>query len=150
MTEPLDDEEPETPEPPEPEILNEGPADAETFVVKWLGEVYRAANTRRPGDPLPFLLIQQVAGKENLDESTADPVVQVDILCDKVDGEDAARDIKDRVHRRMLLLGRYLEMDGTLDWMKVFESPRRLEYTNDKVIRYTARYQFGQTYEQIA
>lgn len=47
----------------------------------------------------------------------------------------------------MLLLGRTLEMPGTLDWMKVFESPRPEPYENDKVIRYVARYQFGQTYE---
>ena len=49
----------------------------------------------------------------------------------------------------MLLLGRYLEADATVDWMKVFESPRRFPYENDKIIRYTARYQFGQTYDQI-
>lgn len=131
------------------EILDDGPADSETLVVRWLVQLYRTANTRRPGDPLPFVLVQQVAGKENLEESTADPVVQLDILSDKVDGEDAARDVKNRVHRRMLLLGRYLETAGTVDWMKVFESPRRSPYENDKIIRYTARYQFGQTYDRI-
>lgn len=131
------------------EILDTGPADAETLVVGWLAQLYATANTRRPGDPLPFLLIEQVAGKEFVEESAADQVVQVRIMCDKRDGEDAARDVKDRVHRRMLLLARYLEVDGTLDWMKVFESPRRQPYENDKVILYTARYQFGQTYDQI-
>lgn len=129
------------------EILDVGPADAPTFVVQWLSGLYRTATARRPGDPFPFLLIQQVVTKENLEESTADPVVQVDILCDKSLGEDAARDVKNRVHKRMLLLGRTLEMPGTLDWMKVFESPRIEDYANDKVIRYVARYQFGQTYE---
>ena len=49
----------------------------------------------------------------------------------------------------MLLLGRTLEVDGTLDWMKVFERPNRKAYENDKIIRYTARYQFGQTYDQM-
>jgi hypothetical protein len=131
------------------DILDVGPADVETLVVHWLmswGQ-YRAANTRRAGDPLPFLLITMIPGPENLGESTADPIVQIDILCDKELGEDAARDIKDAVHRRMLLLGRNLEVDGTVDWMKVFESPNRKAYENDKIIRYTARYQFGQTYD---
>ena len=52
-----------------PEILDVGPADMETLVVHWLMSLYRTANMRRPGDPLPFLLIQEVASTENLDES---------------------------------------------------------------------------------
>ena len=132
------------------ELLDVGPADVETLVTHWLMGLYRTANTRRPDDPLPFVLVQGIPGPENLEESTADPIIQVDILCDKVLGEDAARDIKDVVHRRMLLLGRTLEVDGTVDWMKVFESPHRKAYENDKIIRYTARYQFGQTYDSMA
>lgn len=130
------------------EILDVGPDDAETLVVQWLMELYRTANTRRAGDPLPFLLVQKIpGGKESIEESSSDELVQIDILCDKVDGEDAARDVKDRVHRRMLLLGRHLEIEGSFDWMKVHESPFRFPYENDKVIRYTARYKFGQTYD---
>jgi len=132
------------------EILDVGPGDTETLVVGWLAQVYRCANMRRAGDPLPFLLVQQIAGKENLEESTSDSVVQVDTLCEKNLGEDAARDKKDEVHRRMLLLGRYLETNGTVDFMKIFESPRREPYGNDQIIRYAARYQFGQTYDEIA
>lgn len=127
--------------------LDAAPADIETFVVGWLMPMYRTSISRRAGDPLPFLLIQQLGSKEILDESSADPLVQVDILCEKSLGEDAARDVKDRVHARMLELGRYLETDGTIDWMKVFESPRRLQHENEQIIRYVARYQFGQTYD---
>lgn len=132
------------------ELLDVGPGDLETLVVAWLLPLRRSANTRKAGDPLPFTLVQQVAGKENLEESSADQVVQVDTLCDKSLGEDAARDEKDKTHRRMLLLGRYLESDGTVDYMNVFESPRRESYGNDQIIRYVARYQFGQTYDEIA
>ena len=140
------------------DILDVGPADIETLVVHWLMNftlrtttndiiICRTANTRRAGDPLPFLLIQEIPADEDLEESSADPIVQVDILCDKVAGQDQARDIKDAVHRRMLLLGRNLEVDGTIDWMKIAERPNRKNYENDKIIRYTARYQFGQTYD---
>lgn len=129
------------------EILDTAPADIETFVVGWLMPMYRTSVSRRSGDPYPFLLVQQLASKEILDESSADPLVQVDILCEKSLGEDAARDVKDRVHARMLELGRYLETDGTIDWMKVFESPRRMLSANEQIIRYVARYQFGQTYD---
>ena len=129
------------------EILDVGPRDAETLAVSWLSGLYTTANTRIPGDPLPFLLVQQVADKESVEESTADYVVQVMILCDSVSGEDAARNVKDRVHKRMLLLGRTLETNASFDGMKVFQSPRRIKYENDKVIAYAARYQFMQTYE---
>lgn len=129
------------------EILDTAPADIETFVVGWLMPMYRTSVSRRAGDPYPFLLITQVASSEILDESSADQVVQVDILCERNLGEDAARDVKDRVHARMLQLGRYLEVDGTIDWMRVFESPRRLQFGNEEIIRYVARYQFGQTYD---
>lgn len=129
------------------EILDTAPADIETFVVGWLMPMYRTSIARRAGDPYPFLLVQQVGGKEVIEESTADPLVQVDIMCEQSLGEDAARDVKDRVHARMLLLGRYLEADGTIDWMNVFESPRRMPRENEQIIRYVARYQFGQTYD---
>lgn len=132
------------------EILDVGPDDAETVAVQWLmgNPLYRAANTRRPGDPLPFVLVQKVpGGKESVEESTADELIQLDILSDKENGEDAARNVKDVVHRRMLLLGRTLETSGSFDWMTVKDSPFRLRYENETVIRYTARYLFGQTYD---
>ena len=132
------------------EVLPVGPADMETIVVAWLTPLLRTANTRQIGDPLPMCVVQQVAGKENLEESTANQVIQVDTLCDKNLGEDAARDEKIKTHQRMLQLGRYLETQGTIDWMNVFESPRREQYGNDQVIRYVARYEFGQTYDEIA
>lgn len=129
------------------EILDTAPADIETLVVGWLMPLYRTSISRRAGDPYPFLIVQQITSGENLDESTADTLVQLDIMCEKSLGEDAARDIKDRVHARMLQLGRHLEVDGTIDWMNVRESPRRLRHENEQIIRYVARYQFGQTYD---
>lgn len=134
------------------EILDAAAEDVETFVVRWLTEWtdgYRTAVVRRAGDPLPFVAVRQIVSKESIEESTVDADVQLDILVDKNDGEDAARDVKDRVHRRMLALGRHLDTDGTLDWMSVTEPPHREPYENDKVIRYVARYRFGQTYDQI-
>lgn len=132
------------------EILDVGSEDVEKLTVDWLFQLYRTANTRRPNDPFPFILVQKIPGGiESIDESSTEETVQLDILCDKADGDDAAMHVKNRVHRRMLLLGRHLETEGTVDWMKVRDSPFRFPYENDKVIRYTARYRFGQTYDQI-
>lgn len=132
------------------ELLPDGPADLETIVVQWLTPLRRTAVSRDLNDPLPMCVVQQVAGKEDLDESWADRVIQVDTLCDKNLGEDNARDEKIKTHQRMLQLGRYLETQGTIDYMRVFESQRRESYGNDQVIRYCGRYQFGQTYDEIA
>ena len=132
------------------ELLPVGPADIETLVVQWLAPLRRTAVSRDLNDPLPMCVVRQVGGKEDLGESSVEVLVQVDTLCDKNLGEDAARDEKIKTHQRMLQLGRYLETQGTIDFMKVFESPRRESYGNDQVIRYCARYQFGQTYDEIA
>lgn len=131
------------------EALPDGPVDIETIVVQWLAPLRRTAVSRDLNDPLPMCVVQQVAGSEDPEVSTADQVVQVDTLCDKNLGEDAARDEKIKTHQRMLQLGRYLETQGTIDYMRVFESQRREPYGNDQVIRYCGRYQFGQTYEEI-
>lgn len=132
------------------EILPVGPADLETIVVQWLTPLRRTAITRDLNDPLPMCVVQQVGGNEDLEESTATLVIQVDTLCDKNLGEDVARNEKIKTHQRMLQLGRYLETQGTIDWMAVSESQRRIPYGNDQIIRYCGRYQFGQTYDEIA
>ena len=132
------------------ELLPDGPADIETIVVQWLTPLRRTAVTRDLNDPLPMCVVQQVAGRENLEESTSNLVVQVDTLCDKNLGEDVARDEKIKTHQRMLQLGRYLETQGTIDYMTVFESQRRVPYGNVQVIRYCGRYEFGQTYDEVA
>ena len=132
------------------EILPVGPADLETIVVQWLTPLRRTAITRDLNDPLPMCVVQQIGGKENLEESTATLVIQVDTLCDKNLGEDVARNEKIKTHQRMLQLGRYLETQGTIDYMTVFESQRREPYGNDQVIRYCGRYEFGQTYDEVA
>lgn len=128
------------------ELLNEGPPDIETLVVAWLQPLRRTTNTRRAGDPLPMTVVECTAGTENVDESYADPVVSVHTLCRKSLGEDNARDEKDKTHKRMLLLARYLE-DYDFDYVKVFEHQRRVPYGDDQIIRYVGRYQFGQSYE---
>lgn len=127
------------------ELLGEGPEDIETLVVNWLLPLRRTANVRRSGDPLPMCVVECTAGKENVDESSADPVVSVHTLVRKSLGEDNARDEKDKTHKRMLLLARHLE-DYDLDYVKVFEHQRRIPYGDDQIIRYVGRYQFGQPY----
>jgi hypothetical protein len=127
------------------EVLGEGPADIETIVVGWLQPLRRTSNTRRSGDPLPMCVVECTAGTEIVEESFAEPVVSVHTLCRKSLGEDNARDEALLTHKRMLLLARYLE-DYDLEYVKVFQYPRRIPYGDDQIIRYVGRYQFGQPY----
>lgn len=128
------------------ELLGEGPADPEAIVIAWLQPLRRTANTRRVGDPLPMTVVECVAGTENVDESYADPVVSVHTLVRKSLGEDNAMLESQNTHKRMLLLARYLE-DFNLDYLKVFQYPRRVPYGDEQIIRYVSRYQLGQSYE---
>lgn len=133
----------------DPELLDEGAADIEMVVVNWLAAPpgdWRVANTRRAGDPLPMRVVETIVGTEIVEESSADPVVSVHTLVRKSLGEDNASQESQKTHRRMLLLARYLE-DFNIDYLKVFQLPRRVPYGDDQIIQYVARYQLGQSYE---
>lgn len=132
----------------DPELLDEGAENPEAVTVAWLSAApgtWRVANTRRPGDPLPMRVVECIAGTESVDESSADPVVSVHTLARKSLGDDNAAAESDKTHRRMLLLARYLE-DFNLDYLDVFQLPRREPYGDDQIIRYVSRYRLGQSY----
>lgn len=140
------------------ELYTEAANDAETVVVAWLKDLRpnATANTRRMGDPLPFTLVTEVAGKESVEESWNDPVIQVDTLCAKSLGRVAARDEGLKTHKRMLLLARYLEdvdlgsgVMATVDYVKVFTPLHEEPYGDDQIIRKVARYQLGLSYSPL-
>lgn len=135
------------------EILNEAPDDDEEICIAWLSPLNRCAQTRRSGDPLPFILVTHITGKEDADCFHADNVVQVATLCDKRFGEDAAKIEAENTHKRMLLLARYLEdvvlTDGrtaTIDSVSVFESLSWQPYGDDQILMKVARYTLGLSY----
>jgi len=134
-------------------LLDQAPDDVEEAVIVWLSSLGRAAITRRSTDPLPFRLVRHITGDEKVDEGVADQVVTVRTLCDKTLGEDAARDECQKTHRAMLTIARELPdillsngRNATIDYLKVFESPRWIEYENDQVLCKLARYQIGLSY----
>lgn len=138
------------------ELLGEAPDDVETVVVAWLSPLRRTSSSRRAGDVLPFTLVTHIAGNENVDGSTADPVVSVHTLCDKSLGYVAARDEADRTHRRMLQLARYLEdvelannRLATIDYVSVSEQPRWVDYGDDQILRKVGRYTIGLSYADV-
>lgn len=133
------------------EVLDEAPDDAEEVVIAWLQPLRRTSNTRKSGEPLPSTLVCHIAGEEV--DGYADAVVSVHTFCDKDLGEDAAKEECELTHRRMMLLARYLEdvvlTDGriaTIDYVKVFEMPKFVEYGDDQILQKIGRYALGLSY----
>lgn len=134
-------------------LLGEDAPDAEDFTVCWLQPLLRSAVERDTDDVLPFATIQRVAGEDDLDCGTDDPVVQVDIL-DR--GVVAAKAAANDVHRRMLLLfhecSDVVMSDGStanLDFGRTLMKPVRMPYADAKIVRYVARYQLGLSYVAV-
>lgn len=142
------------------EILDEAPDDAETIVISWLKPMLadgHVANVRRAGDPLPFYLVNNLDTNETVEISAADALVSVHVLVHRAAGEVALRDEANRMHRRMLLLARWLEdVDlaagriATIDSVSVAKAPNKTEpYGDDQILRRIGRYGIGLPYAKI-
>lgn len=130
-------------------LLDEAAPDDEDFVVCWLQPLLRAAVERDTGE-LPYAGVQHVAGDDDENSGTDDPVIQVDVLGD---GVAAAKVAANRVHRRMQLLFRecsdVVMSDGrtaNLDFGRTVMKPTRMPYADDQIVRYVARYQLAFSY----
>lgn len=140
-------------------LLDEAPDDAETVVIAWLRPLYtdgHVANSRLPGDPLPFILVNHLDSNECVEESTADALVSVHVLTHKSAGAISSRDETDRMHRRMLKLARELDdvdlgggRKATIESVSVFKSPRREEYGDELILRRVGRYTIGLSYAKV-
>ena len=129
------------------------PGDVEEVVVAWQMPLRRAGVARTPDDPLPFTLVNHIAGTENVDEGTADPVVSVHTLCDRTLGFGVAALECSHTHSRMLRLARHLDditLTGgavvSIDYLIVVESPIWQPYEDNQIIRKVGRYQIGLCY----
>ena len=130
------------------------PDDVEEVLTAYLSTAYRAAITRRTGDPLPFVLIRHVDGRENPTEGTADHLVSLRVLSDKALGEDAAADNSAGVHAMMLEMARYLPdvylssvgRNASIDYVSVHQSPRWTTYNNPQILSKTGLYTVGLAY----
>lgn len=141
------------------EVLDEAAEDSETVLVSWLKPLYadgHVANFRNAGDPLPFVLVNQLEVNECVEESYTDALVSVHILVHKSAGQVALRDEADKVHRRILLLARYLEdvdlsggRQASLESVSVFKAPSRQDYGDELILRKVGRYKLGLSYAEV-
>lgn len=141
------------------EILTEAAEDVETVLVSWLRPLYpdgHVSNDRRSGDPLPYVLVHHLDSNEDICTSSVDALVSIHVLTHKAAGEVSSRDEMDTVHRRLLLLGRYLEdvaliggRNATIDYFDVSSSPKREEYGDEMILRRVGRYNLGLSYVEV-
>lgn len=130
------------------------PDDVEEVLVAYLGSLHRAAITRRTEDPLPFILVRHVDGREDPTAGTADHLVSVRVLCDRAFGEDAAADTCTDVHQMMMELARDLpdvflvrrNRNASIDYVTCMQSPKWAAYENNQILSKASLFQVGLAY----
>lgn len=134
------------------ELLEVGPDDIEEALSTYFGALRRSGSAWETDDGLPFTIITALTGGEDPEIGTASPLVQVDTLCDKSLGYEAARDECRKTHQRALYLARFLPgitLSGRIfgcDYVKVVESPTWKPFGDTTVLRKVGRYEFGLGY----
>lgn len=136
------------------DLLDEDAPDEEDFVSCWMQPVMRSAVERGLDDVLPFCEVTRVAGSDEPECGTDDPVIQLDFYGL---GATAAKAAAKQGHRRMMYLARHLptvEMsDGSTvgaDYVETVLRPFRMTYAHDQIVRYTARYALGLHYVTVS
>lgn len=142
------------------EILDEGLEDGQIIAIAWLKDMFpgRVRNTRKPDDPLPFVLVEHLSTTENVEESTGVALVSIHTLSDKALGYSAASGHATDIHQRMLLLGRYLEdvpLSGgrmaSIDFVDVAMYPKWEQYGDGtQILQKIGRYRIGLSYAKLS
>lgn len=124
---------------------------AEYVVSSWLAPWPRGTH-RKAHDPLPFRLINAVAGRECPEHGASSSVVSIHTFAE---GAQAALNAAHETHRRMLVLATNPLQTITIptgqavsvDYCRVVMPPVEVEYSDDPlVVRYVARYDIGLSY----
>lgn len=128
--------------------------DEEDFVCCWMQPVMRTAVDRQLGDVLPFCTVERISGTDDENQGTDEPVVQLDFYARGVEAAKAAARLG---HRRMLRLFQDCPnvtlSDGSvasIDFGETVIKPFRMTYSDDQIVRYTARYHLGTTFVTVA
>lgn len=138
-------------------VLDQDAPDVEDFLCCWLAPLVRTATERRSDDPLPFCVVTRISGADDVDSSTDEPVVQIDIFDTARNNLQAVQNAKttaNLVARRMNYLARHLDTNVLLsngaaanaDVVTTVIKPFRMAYTDERIVRYVARYQLGLSY----
>lgn len=147
------------------ELSDDVAIDPETALIAHLAPLHphvpgsskqSVANFRESGWPLPFILVRELPGQEDVDESDVDALVSVHTLVHKAAGRTALRDEADRTHRRMLWIARTLPTVALsngrfaeFDYVRVVSRPHEEDYGDEQILRKVCRYGLGLSYAQV-
>lgn len=141
------------------DLLSEEAPDAEEFFVSWLQPLLRAATEHKTTDSYPFAVVQYISGADDECTGVEDGVVQVDFFDTARDGMVAAQAAKMTArqgHRRIMFLAKHIAdvelSDGSVancDYIETSLKPIRMDYADEQVVRYVARYQVGLSYVPV-
>lgn len=129
-----------------------GADEIEEALSAYFAPMRRSSAVWETDDALPFTLIQMIGGTEDPEVGFADPLVQVETLCDKSLGYINAKQEKQKTHQAMVYLARYqprLVLNGRtfgVDYVQVTEMPNKKPFGVTTVIRYVGRYKIGLQY----
>jgi hypothetical protein len=128
------------------ELYAFAPPDVEELVVAWLAPLGPVSVERPAGAPLPFRMVNRVAGA-NADLISDDPVVSVHTFAAT---RTAAKTEARITHRRMMVLANNPMINivmpsgtGNVEYLETFESPYWVDYLDKTISRYVARYRLG-------
>ncbi len=126
------------------------------MLAAWLAPVCRAGSAMRVGDSYPFILITKIGGTDDPLTNTAEPVMSLHTLCEKVLGYEAAEMAADTTHRAMTELVKNADPimmpDGSLaicDYVKVVQAQIPVDYDEVAILRWVGRYALGLSYIPI-
>jgi len=141
------------------DLLGQDAPDVEDFIACAMAPVMRCATERDSDDELPFCVVTRIAGPDDPDCGTDDPVVQLEFFDKARDGlskAQAAGETKNRGHRRMTKLARdFVDVtmsDGSTanaTYVITTLKPVRMPYQDDQIVRYVGRYQVGLSYVAV-
>ncbi len=136
------------------DLLDQDAPDDEDFIACWMQPVMACAVQRVVDEELPFCVVTRVSGADDPGCGTDDPVLQLDFYAH---GFAAAKQASKRGHRRMTYLFKYSPTvtmsDGSLvnlDFGETIVKPCRMDYADDRIVRYTARYRVGLSYVAVS
>lgn len=137
------------------ELYNEAPPNAVEYVIAWLRPLGLCDVKRPAGETLPYRMVNGLPGEEDDNLFTDDPIVSVHTFAaDYTAASDAAAD----THRRMQLLihnpGRDVTLtDSTVvnaDYVKTVQTPMWVDYGDNTINRFVARYQLGLSFVAVS
>lgn len=136
------------------ELYNLAPPNAVEFVVAWLRPLGLVDVKRPAGEGLPFRMVNGVTADENIDEFLDQSVVSVHTFATTyTDASDAAT----VTHQRMLVLAddpsNTVTVNGlpaNADWVETVQKPIWVDYGDNTINRFVARYRLGLTFVAVS